>query len=81
MADDDLKVVYIVGQALEHLKAVANEAAGNMSVNTAHSVGLCVQCRQPARDRCHTPLAEKEWLISGLCGECWDDIMADTEEE
>lgn len=29
----------------------------------------------------HLPAAEREFLISGICGKCWDEMFPDAEEE
>lgn len=39
--------------------------------------GLCISCGQPAEERCYSSAGLREYHISGLCEECYDDIMGE----
>lgn len=37
--------------------------------------GICIDCRKPAKPKCHTVAGNKEYFISGLCEECSDAMF------
>jgi hypothetical protein len=41
--------------------------------------GVCIQCHKPPVF--HTPLGHSEYLISGLCEPCWDDMFDQGEDD
>jgi hypothetical protein len=47
----------------------------------AHALSLCIKCRSLAAPKCHTKEDTREYLISGLCGECFEAITKDPEED
>jgi hypothetical protein len=40
----------------------------------AHNKGICIDCKLPALEHCHSDIDKREYQISGLCGECFDKI-------
>ncbi len=45
-----------------------------MTQKEAWDQDICIKCRQPPLPRCPGPLDMKEYLISALCGICFDEI-------
>lgn len=43
----------------------------------AQETGLCVECGRPALEHCKTDAGRREFRISGLCEECFDEITKD----
>ena len=41
---------------------------------------ICVDCKQPAHQRCYSPAGLKEYRISGLCEVCFDKLFSFDEE-
>ena len=40
-------------------------------------LGICIECKQPAAPRIHTPAGEKEYTISGMCERCFDHLFGE----
>lgn len=59
------------------LDAVANAVFG-MTIEEAHMKGVCIDCKEPAMPHCHSSDGILEYENSGLCEECFDEIMEDT---
>lgn len=36
--------------------------------------GLCISCKEPAIPKCYSDAGRREYKISGLCEECFDEI-------
>lgn len=36
--------------------------------------GLCIKCKEPALEKCYSAMGRREYRISGLCEECFDEI-------
>ena len=62
-----------------------------MTIEDAHSRGLCVRCHEPALvqidgetqhnpELFYSPAGKKEWNISGMCEKCFDNMFAFIEE-
>ena len=45
-----------------------------MNTKEANDKGFCVQCKKEALPRCYSDAGRKEYLISGLCELCFDEI-------
>ena len=39
------------------------------------STGLCIHCKESALPKCYSDAGRKEYGISGLCEQCFDDIF------
>lgn len=52
-----------------------------MKVSDALEKGVCVKCHLDHHNRCPTQLDVTEYLISGLCGVCWGEIVGTIPEE
>lgn len=57
---------------------LARELHG-MTPAEAIEQGICIDCKYLAAPQCHNDVDRAEYLISGICGECFDHIF--TEEE
>ncbi len=45
-----------------------------ITTEQAIAQGICIDCKEPALQKCTTELGRKEYGISGLCEPCWDRI-------
>jgi hypothetical protein len=52
---------------------LAKELYGQ-TANEAITSGLCIQCQEPALDKCYSDAGRAEYRISGLCERCFDEI-------
>uniref|UniRef100_A0A6M3KYN1 Uncharacterized protein n=1 Tax=viral metagenome TaxID=1070528 RepID=A0A6M3KYN1_9ZZZZ len=41
----------------------------------ATQTDLCIQCKEPALDKCYSDAGRSEYRISGLCEQCFDNIF------
>lgn len=57
--------------------AVAVELYG-MTASEAQQKGICLECKEPALPKCYSNTGRKEYGISGLCEQCFDEL---TKEE
>ena len=46
-----------------------------MTKAEAINKGICIDCKELAKPKCHTEAGNKEYLISGLCEECFDAMF------
>lgn len=46
-----------------------------MPIEEAHMKGICIDCKEPAKMHCHSSDGILEYENSGLCEECFDEIM------
>jgi hypothetical protein len=46
-----------------------------MTVDEARSLGVCLRCRKDAPRETWATVDVNEWLLSGLCPECFDAIL------
>ena len=76
-----VQVVSYEGEALLALKDdIANSLYG-MTKAEAHAKGICIQCQEPAIPKCYSDAGREEYKISGLCEECFDQIMGGGDNE
>lgn len=47
-----------------------------MTKAEAISKGICIDCKELAKPKCHTDAGNREYLISGMCEECFDDMFS-----
>jgi hypothetical protein len=59
--------------------ALAVDACG-ITAAEAWEKGICIDCKQPAGPKCHTPAGRGEYKISAMCEECFDALFADEED-
>jgi len=48
-----------------------------MTKQEAQKDGICIRCNQKAEPKCHSAAGLREYQISGLCEECFDDICSE----
>lgn len=60
--------------------SLAKDACG-MTTAEAWAKGICIDCKQPAAPKCHTPEGRGEYRISAMCEECFDALFAEDDEE
>jgi hypothetical protein len=65
----------------QDLKDALAEALYGQTPAEAHQAGLCIQCKQPARERCYSQAGLREYEISGLCEPCFDEITKEPEDD
>ena len=62
---------------LQELKDQTAIAAFGTTSNQAQSIGLCIQCKEPALPKCYSDAGRREYRISGLCELCFDSICGE----
>ena len=65
---------------LNDLKEKLSEEIFGQSRREAIAAGVCIQCGRPALDHCYSEAGRREYLISGLCEECFDRITGGDDE-
>jgi len=50
------------------------------TVREAQAEGLCIQCKEPALEKCYSAAGRREYRISGLCEKCFDSITGEEDE-
>ena len=53
--------------------SLANALFG-MSFSEAKAKGICVECKEPALAKCYSEAGRKEFMISGMCEQCFDNL-------
>jgi hypothetical protein len=48
-----------------------------MTRQQAHEQAICIKCKEEAAPKCHTDTGRREYQISGLCEECFDNAFLD----
>ena len=66
---------------LQDLKDKVSLMAHGMTAAEAHAKSICVKCKQPALDKCPSPAGKAEYCISGMCEECWDNMVREMLDE
>ena len=59
-----------------------NVARSLYDMTTAEAIdkGVCIQCKEPALEKCYSEAGRKEYKMSGLCEPCFDGITKEPEE-
>ncbi len=73
MADDPIRI------PLKEFLAAGFQNAFGITREEAWEKGICVQCKKPPVF--HTEAGRKEYTLSAMCEPCFDELMADPEEE
>ncbi len=58
----------------EVLDIISKEHYG-MTCTEAQNVAICINCREPALAKCYSSAGINEYSISGICEECFDDML------
>jgi hypothetical protein len=64
-----------------NLNDLKKSLAGLLPREEAWKTGVCVQCRQPALPKCYPEAGRREYRISGMCEECFDELFKEEEDE
>lgn len=56
------------------LDAAANREFG-LTVSDAIASNVCVKCHEPAEPKCYSVAGKREYQISGLCEQCFDEMF------
>ena len=62
-----------------HFKDALALSIYGMTATEAHHKGICISCRQVPQHQ--STIDVKEYRISGLCGDCFDEITREGEIE
>ncbi len=66
--------------SLQDFKDALSRAATGMTKGEAHANGVCVECKQPWHPRTHTEAGRREYAISGMCEDCFDELFEEPED-
>lgn len=66
-------------KTLQDFKDELAIAACGITPQEAWAKGICIECKQPAVPKCHTPDGVGEYRISAMCEECFDAMFAEEE--
>jgi hypothetical protein len=81
MSDFKDKIIHVTrrwimsGNDIDDFKDELSRAAFGMTKAEAVAKQICVDCKEPAQPKCHTDSDRKEYLISGICGECFANMF------
>ena len=59
---------------LEELKNNLSQDLYGITKAEACRTGICIQCKEPALPKCYSEAGKREYKISGLCEQCFDEI-------
>ena len=62
---------------LEKLKEKVSKDLFGLSRKEAIEKGICLQCREPALEKCYSNAGRREFFISGLCEKCFDKMFGE----
>jgi len=60
---------------LEELKNNLARKAFGKTRDEAHSNVTCICCGEPALPKCYSDAGKREYHISGMCEECFDNLF------
>jgi hypothetical protein len=61
---------------VNELQQMMNEGAAKAAL--AREQGKCFVCQEDAAPRIHSEAGEREYLISGCCEDCFDEMFKET---
>lgn len=61
--------------SLQKFKDLLAKEIYKMTAGEAIEKGLCIQCRKEAIPKCYSDAGRREYKISGLCEQCFDEIV------
>jgi hypothetical protein len=59
---------------LQDLKDSMSKELWGSTVAVVIPSGLCIKCKEPALEKCYSAMGRREYRISGLCEQCFDEI-------
>ena len=60
---------------MQEIKDSLSNSIYGMTAKEAQLKGICIQCRQSALSNCYSNAGKREYMISGLCEKCFDELM------
>jgi hypothetical protein len=60
--------------SMKELKDMMARENFGISISMAQEKGICIECKEPALEKCYSEAGRKEYSISGLCEQCFDII-------
>jgi len=67
--------------SLEVFKAMLRKNANLEDTATSIPAGMCISCRQPALPKCYSDAGRREYAISGMCEQCFDECTKEDDTE
>jgi hypothetical protein len=64
----------------EEMNKVVNDFSRKlfgMSQERAIALGICLSCKEHAMSKCYSDAGKKEYKISALCEECFDEMCGE----
>lgn len=62
---------------LQEMKDSMSKDLFGMTKDEAVSKGICVNCKEEALPKCYSEAGRKEFRISGMCEQCFDEICGE----
>lgn len=59
---------------LDAFKNHLSRLAHGMTKAEAHEAKICVRCKESPEFKTHSEAGRKEYLVSGLCEECFNEL-------
>lgn len=59
---------------LQKMKDSMSKDLFGMTKQDANTKGICIQCKEEALPKCYSEAGRKEYYISGMCEECFDEL-------
>lgn len=62
----------------QNIKSVLNKISRmkfGMTCDEAQERDVCINCKQPALEKCYSSAGINEYSISGICEECFDNML------
>lgn len=64
-----------MNNSLTEFKDELAEQLYSMTKDQAVRKGICINCKEYALSKCYSAAGRREYYISGLCEECFDNIF------
>lgn len=64
---------------LQSFKDDVAKSAFGMTKAEAHAKNICIMCKEAWEPKTHSEAGKKEYQISGLCEECFDQITKESD--
>ena len=61
--------------SLRSLSQMLEKDLYGMTQEDANKNGVCINCKKEALPRCYSDAGKKEYTISGLCEQCFDELF------
>ena len=61
--------------SLKELKDTVSKSLFGKTRAEALEGGICIDCKEPAIPKCYSKAGKLEFVISGMCEECFDKLI------